>query len=681
MARRLHQTLADYLVIAISPALIMALVGSLVFFLLGVFYQGQFQERLHWVMACFVFAAVLIARIAIEEGYQRAVMFGGVLAVLVAIASNRFMELQGGWIGHFGFLINWGLIALIWWCVDRLTWDCTVIDDSQDASGEGLLQVAGLERDKDKKSSASAKPVGSDTDPLKLEGTTSRIAPAGLWQRYLEHQRRPHAPGVWVVYFSLAALPLFGIGQWFIPESDVMGRRRAFWLLVIYVAAGIGLLLTTSFLGLRRYLRQRRIEMPTRMANLWLGTGCVMIAALLVLAALLPRPSAEYAISQLPVRLGSPEQHGSRKAPVNQDGADNPEEKGAAPETEGDKSESGEASDSAPPPAGSSDGQDSDGATASSKQDQPQGDSNSSSGSSDAKGKGKGGRSAEQNQKSRPSQAPVKSSQNDPSKSASSDERQQRSDSSDAQQEETSDQPPAATKSPEATAERPQANDKPSGESGEPKSADAPSETSNPADNLDTAAQALQSAAEAAGWATELLKWAIYALLGLAAAYSLWRFRAEVLSSIAEFMAGLRNWLARLFGGGRRPALATADAAEIVVPPQPFSSFADPFASGIAPRYSLAELTRYSFEAFEAWSREHNCPRQPDRTPHELVQTVSKRHKFIAAEAKQLAELYARAAYARGDLPATAREELASLWIKMRQSAAAEPVSIVRPIA
>ena len=46
MARRLQQTLADYLVIAISPALIMLLVGSLVFFLLRVFYQGSFPERL-----------------------------------------------------------------------------------------------------------------------------------------------------------------------------------------------------------------------------------------------------------------------------------------------------------------------------------------------------------------------------------------------------------------------------------------------------------------------------------------------------------------------------------------------------------------------------------------------------------------------------------------------------------
>ena len=36
-----HSSLADYMVIALSPALIMTLVGSLVFFLIEVFYRGQ----------------------------------------------------------------------------------------------------------------------------------------------------------------------------------------------------------------------------------------------------------------------------------------------------------------------------------------------------------------------------------------------------------------------------------------------------------------------------------------------------------------------------------------------------------------------------------------------------------------------------------------------------------------
>ena len=44
------KTLADYVTVALSPALIMALVGSLVFFLLEVLYVGQYSERLQWTL-------------------------------------------------------------------------------------------------------------------------------------------------------------------------------------------------------------------------------------------------------------------------------------------------------------------------------------------------------------------------------------------------------------------------------------------------------------------------------------------------------------------------------------------------------------------------------------------------------------------------------------------------------
>ena len=89
------------------------------------------------------------------------------------------------------------------------------------------------------------------------------------FQKLLEPDRRPHAPGKWVIYFSLAALPLFGLGQWFIPVTNLGSRRFAFWMMAIYVASGLLLLLNTSFLGLRRYLRQRRLEMPLDMATTW----------------------------------------------------------------------------------------------------------------------------------------------------------------------------------------------------------------------------------------------------------------------------------------------------------------------------------------------------------------------------------------------------------------------------
>src|SRR5262249_23137892 len=96
---------------------------------------------------------------------------------------------------------------------------------------------------------------------------------AGWWARYQrfhsEQKKKPHTPGVWVVYFSLAALPLFGLGQAQIPAEETARRASAFWLLCIYVASGLGLLLTTSFLGLRRYLRQRKLNMPKAITAAW----------------------------------------------------------------------------------------------------------------------------------------------------------------------------------------------------------------------------------------------------------------------------------------------------------------------------------------------------------------------------------------------------------------------------
>ena len=78
-------------------------------------------------------------------------------------------------------------------------------------------------------------------------------------------------------------------------------------LLMVYVASGLGLLLTTSFLGLRRYLRQRRLEMPGEMTAVWLGAGAILIIVLLSVCTLLPRPTAEFSLTRLPFQFGSPD--------------------------------------------------------------------------------------------------------------------------------------------------------------------------------------------------------------------------------------------------------------------------------------------------------------------------------------------------------------------------------------
>ena len=93
----------------------------------------------------------------------------------------------------------------------------------------------------------------------------------------------------------MAALPIFGIGQMLIARSDTAARRAVFIYLFVYVAAALGLLLTTSFLGLRRYLRQRYLEMPGAIAFGWVRFGVGVAVLVLAGALLLPRPGATQA--------------------------------------------------------------------------------------------------------------------------------------------------------------------------------------------------------------------------------------------------------------------------------------------------------------------------------------------------------------------------------------------------
>jgi len=144
-ASRPNQTLADYVTMAISPVLIMALVGSLCFFLVEVLQLGPFAERLKWTLFWFVFAVVLIARISIQIGAARARLYGLAMAVVGFIALQAFVEFPPEHpLAPFRLAVNLGFMALVWWCANKLTWDCTRINDEVTEAGEGLLEAAGL---------------------------------------------------------------------------------------------------------------------------------------------------------------------------------------------------------------------------------------------------------------------------------------------------------------------------------------------------------------------------------------------------------------------------------------------------------------------------------------------------------------------------------------------------------
>src|SRR5204863_1210244 len=144
-AERDSPSVADYVVTAIGPALIMLMVGSLVFFLVEVLYAGKYSDRLVYTMFFFVSAAVLVARISIQYDRARAAIYGIALAVVTYLALLSYVEYPSGWLRSWGWLVNLGLMLVVWWSAHKLTWDCTHIDEKRESSGRGLLSAAGLD--------------------------------------------------------------------------------------------------------------------------------------------------------------------------------------------------------------------------------------------------------------------------------------------------------------------------------------------------------------------------------------------------------------------------------------------------------------------------------------------------------------------------------------------------------
>jgi len=688
MARRAPETLADYVVVGIAPALIMLLVGSLVFFLIGVFYQGEFPYRLTWVMGLFVLATVCVARISMEEGAGYAALFGLPLGVVVGIAVVYFVEIKGP-LAPLSALINWSLLALIWWCAHQLTWDCTLLDDRRDTTGQGLLQSMGWETPRriDSQQAEVSSSSNASTDPAAAtddHSDATQKEPPLWWQRWFGHREQPAAHGRWVVYFSVAALPLFGLGQFFIPADDVAGRRYAFWMLVIYVGSGLGLLLTTSFLGLRRYIRQRQLEMPVEMAATWLSVGVLMILGLLVAAALLPRPAPEYSMAAaIESRLGSftsPDRTSSRVGFGPEGAQPNAEGQQAASSTRSSASQAGEGQGTqgqggSSGPGGRENPQKS-GESSSGAGNGTQSAPANNQGNSDAPDSADSNNSSNQGPSAaQPSKQPGSSgttaggsSGTGPGGTAGSESRGANRDSSNASNENS-----AGDSSSPGSAES-------GGKSGSPdRKTDpnsSPTETSQSnrtsGDSSTATSQSPSPRAPALGQALSgagnLLRMLFYVAIGVLAAFLAWRYRHELAAAWKQLIKELGDLWNRLFGKTTSEA-----SAEEIIQTKPvsksFRDFADPFASGQAHRMTSAQLVQYSFDALQAWGREFATPRKNGQTAHEFSESLAVHQPAIEVPARQLAEIYSRMAYARQAPPTQTLAILNSLWQTMNDLA------------
>jgi hypothetical protein len=599
-SERASPTLADYVVIVISPALIAGLVGSLAFFLLEVMYRGQYEERLQWTVFFFVVGSVLVARISmIGEIAGRYWIYAPILGLATLAVLQTFVEYKASPAAPYRIPINIFLVLVVLWSTYQLMWDCTHIDDDGDPTAMGLLEAAGLEQGPPEDTEARDKEEAKDPD--------------GVWgwirryQRYRKKKKRRRILGVWVVYFALGTLPIFGLGQALIASEDAGRRRFVFWLMSLYAGCALGLLMTTCFLSLRRYLRQRGVTMPVSMTSVWLTSGSVLVLVLLILGALLPRPSAEYRLIDL-TPLGQTDKQASKFSP----------KKDASGKGEGDPGNEPGETDKGKGVEGKDKGE---GGNKGDKQGK---------GGKDGKG-GDGGDSKDGNRGNQKGQE----NKNGGEQNNSRDEQ----------------------KSGEQ-------NNKNSGEQNNNFSAE---EKEHFAEMSSSFKDVVDSMKKLLKW----LAFGIVAIIVVVSLLNGGlRYLANFTQWARDLLEWLANLWARLFGGevsenskkkGKREAGVVWEEA------RPFAWYRNPWTDGTAGQRTLQELIRFTFAALQAWAAERGVFREIGETPLEFAARIGNEVPALAPDVDRFVALFIREEYADRRLPARAAEEVRRFWERLER--------------
>lgn len=617
-------SLIDVAAVVVSPALVMLMVGSLTFFLITVLYQGAYPDRLLYTFFFFVFGAVLIARISIRFGRARAGLYSAGLGGACFLAMMAFVNYPNGLMKALGPVINLGLMALVWWSANKLTWDCTHFDDDRKASGKGVLAAAGLD---DAPQPEEDEP--EEADPERKRRGKKPVGWLEKFQAYREQQRKKaHTPGVWVLYFSLAALPLFALGQSLIDPADGATRRATLLQMAVYVGSGLGLLVTTTLFGLNRYLEQRNARIPPVMVGGWLGLGAGLIVVFLVVGMALPRPHSETPWFGMK-RAAKGDREASRYAVVKDGSA------GKGEGSAGKKTQAGDGKNSAKggKQGGGKSGEKGSGGGKGKSQggDQKDGDKGESQG--DQSGEGQDQSSNQSDQKDGPNRKLGKD-QGKQSKSQSK---------SSSQQSESSEEQQASR----------------DGEEGQ----DAEENQSD--DGSDSGSSGPSRLGEALEKVGSFVKWIVWIVVAIAVIVGIVIFVLRYLAPFTDWARNLLDWLKGLFGKKTRAVREEAEetaAEEAVERPPPFSAFGNPFADGTARRREPAELVEYTFEAFDSWAWDRDRGREPGETPLEFAVRLGHEYAELDEPGFRLANLYARVLYSRSPLPGDTLKVLAGFW-------------------
>ena len=631
----------DYLLASIAPFFIIGMIGSLVFFLITVCYQGSYTQRLMWILGLYTVASVLIARIAIEQSRTLSYAYMLALAGATLLVTPQFFVVTGP-MAIFSFPILIALLVIVAVLADRITFDCTSMNEQVQSSGVGILQSLGLIQS-ERNAAEKEKPNLRKSDNQQIEPTPSERKTANS---------RKHNPGVWVLYFALLALPLFGLGQLIIQNPE--DRSWAFKCLFLYLLCSLCLLVLIALLSLRKYLRERGVPMETSFAIRWLAIGMLSVFAMLCVLSLLPLPGKSLLSMDMPFRItsrddlktsrwgwgpeGVPKEGGKPGQP--QDGGkpqgepapkqpnvdpENQRQPGAGEQASGEQGD-GKQGDGKQGDGKQGDGKQGDGKQGDGKQGEgKQGDGKQGNGKQgDGKqAEGKQGVSSEGPKNKQADQA----SKGEKGDSQNEDERDGKTEEKGEKQDQQKQQEPGNA----GNQPKPQ----------EQQQAPPPTQSMSIQWNFSAAFQWL----------------AMFVLAIVAVVFGI-RYRQQLLQAWTEF----RDWLNALLGRKTRIQVPVVDENVTLIedPFPPFQSFGNPFTAGN--RWTREQIVRHMYRATVSWGYEHRVVRRDDETPEEFMRRLARRFPQQQELLSMLGQLYNRIAYARGTVRNEEMKPMGDLW-------------------
>ena len=124
--------------------------------------------------------------------------------------------------------------------------------------------------------------------------------------------------------------------------------------------------------------------------------------------------------------------------------------------------------------------------------------------------------------------------------------------------------------------------------------------------------------------------------------YRRWELIRQIVRSIYE---ALVKFFRELFqGGSLTRKLVAADNAPAPMG-QRFASFTNPFLRGENTSWSQEQLILYSYEALQAWAREHGIKPRPEQTSREFCTELGQQFPEMISDLQELSRLYSHAAY------------------------------------